>query len=361
MATIRKKGDYQWHVQIRKRGHPTQTKTFETKIQAEQWAAVIESEIARGVFISRAEAERTTISELIDRYLVEITPFKRADRSEKALAQEKRLLKAVRDEFGYIVLASLQPKHVAAYRDKRQREGKAASTINHVLNTLSSVVNIAVKEWGLNIPSNPVSMVKKPSSGKGRDRRLLEGEETRLLAACELSGDSWGKGTRNPWIKPIVKIALETAMRQGEIVNLRWENITFLRDGRGTAFLEKTKNGESRTVPLSSRAIDVLKGLPRSISGEVFPIDEESTKRTFIRLVRRARQVYEDEIEKQGKEADPAMLVNLHFHDLRHEATSRLAEIFMPQELAKVTGHKTLQMIMRYYHPRAEDLARKLG
>jgi integrase len=114
-------------------------------------------------------------------------------------------------------------------------------------------------------------------------------------------------------------------------------------------------------VPLSSRAIDLLEGLPRSISGKVFPIDEESTKRTFIRLVRRARQGYEEECAKSGSKADPAMLVNLHFHDLRHEATSRLAEIFMPQELAKVTGHKTLQMIMRYYHPRAEDLARKLG
>lgn len=358
MATIRKKGDYQWHVQIRRRGHPTQTKTFDTKGQAEQWAAIIESEMARGVFISRAEAERTTIGELIDRYLVEVTPFKREGRSEKALAEERRLLEVVKSEFGFIILASLQPKHVAAYRDKKQREGKAASTINHALNMLSSVINVAVKEWGLNIPSNPVSMVKKPSAGKGRDRRLLEGEEALLLAGCELSGDMGGKGTRNPWIKPIVQIALETAMRQGEIVNLRWENVDLKKR---TAFLEKTKNGESRTVPLSSKAVDVLKNLPRSISGKVFPIDEESAKRTFIRVVRRAREEYESSCLKNGTNTDPDMLVNLHFHDLRHEATSRLADVFMPQELAKVTGHKTLQMIMRYYHPRAEDLAKKLA
>lgn len=78
-------------------------------------------------------------------------------------------------------------------------------------------------------------------------------------------------------------------------------------------------------------------------------------------MVRRARKDYETECEENGANVDPAMLTNLHFHDLRHEATSRMAEIFVPQELAKVTGHKTLQMIMRYYHPRAEDLARKLG
>jgi integrase len=112
-----------------------------------------------------------------------------------------------------------------------------------------------------------------------------------------------------------------------------------------TAFLPETKNGESRGVPLSLAAIQVLKALPRSVSGAVFPgVTSEAIKRAFIRACRRA------EIE------------NFRFHDLRHEATSRLFEKNLDMmEVASITGHKTLQMLKRYTHLRAEDLARKLG
>jgi integrase len=130
-------------------------------------------------------------------------------------------------------------------------------------------------------------------------------------------------------------------MRRGELLSLTWDNIDFRRR---TAYLPETKNGEARTVPLSSRAIAVLTALPRSMDGRVFPITANALKIAFERAVRRAG------------------IEDLHFHDLRHEATSRLAEK-LPNviELAAVTGHKDLRMLKRYYHPRAEDLARKLG
>jgi len=148
-------------------------------------------------------------------------------------------------------------------------------------------------------------------------------------------------GTRNPWMRPLVQLAIETAMRQGELLALRWENVDLTAQ---TAHLEDTKNGESRTVPLSSRAVAVLEALPRTDDPRVFPITSQAVKLAWKRACKRAG------------------IEGLHFHDLRHEAASRLAER-LPNliELAAVTGHKDLRMLKRYYHPRATDLAKKLG
>ncbi|MHB8387596.1 MAG: site-specific integrase [Metallibacterium sp.] len=202
------------------------------------------------------------------------------------------------------------------------------------------------------LPGNPVASVRRPAAVRARDRRLEAGEEARLLEAL---GDRAGTvkgakrsggyrvGTRNPWMRPLVLFAIETAMRQGELLALRWENIDLKAQ---TAHLEDTKNGESRTVPLSSRAVAVLEALPRSsgMDERVFPVTAQAVKLAWKRATKRAG------------------LEDLHFHDLRHEATSRLAEK-LPNliELAAVTGHKDLRMLKRYYHPRAADLAKKLG
>lgn len=333
MATIRKKGEYQWHVQIRRRGHPTQTKTFNTKSDAEAWARMIESEMDRGVFLSRSEAERVTVAEIIDRYLVEVTPSKRNIR------EETRLLGKIKEEFGVYFLSAIQAKHVAAWRDRMVNAGRAGSTINHHVNTLSTVIDTAIKEWGYVLAANPCSLIKRAKAGKSRDRRLVGEEESRLLDAC-------GKST-NPWIVPAVKIALETAARQSELLSLVWSDVDLARcvarvrgiDGRDT------KNEDPyRDVPLSPRAVSVLRGLPRSIDDRVFPTAIGAFRACFDRSVKRAG------------------IKDLRFHDLRHEATSRLFEKGLnPMEAAAVTGHKTLQMLKRYTHLRAEDLARKLG
>ena len=161
---------------------------------------------------------------------------------------------------------------------------------------------------------------------------------------------------------PLVKLALETAMRRGELLALRWENIR-LTDR--VAHLPMTKNGNRRDVPLSSRAVEILNGLkPKTDSnvkqlpkGAVFPVTANAVKLGFTRAVKRARQTYE---ENGGY--DERMLTDLHFHDLRHIAVTRLAER-LPNivELASVSGHTDVRMLRRYYHPKAEDLAKKLG
>ncbi len=176
--------------------------------------------------------------------------------------------------------------------------------------------------------------IKLPAGGRRRDRRLQPGEETRLLRACSQA--------RNRWLLPLVQLALETAMRQGELRHLRWEHIDL---NRRTAHLPDTKNGEARTVPLSTTAIGVLRDLPRSLHGDVFPgITTEAVKRSYMRTIRRAG------------------IEGLRFHDLRHEATTRLFEKGLNiMEVASITGHKDLRMLRRYRHLKAEDLAQKLG
>jgi integrase len=171
-----------------------------------------------------------------------------------------------------------------------------------------------------------------PTISNARDRRLEGDEEKRLLAALDAS--------RGKHLKSVVLLALETAMRRGEILALRWEYVDLKRR---VLHLPQTKNGNSRDVPLSTKAVAVLDALPRHITGRVFDTSETAITEGFQRAAKRAG------------------IPDFRFHDLRHEATSRLAEKLQMHELGKVTGHRSPRMLMRYYHPRAEDLARKLG
>ncbi|HHJ15204.1 MAG TPA: site-specific integrase [Gammaproteobacteria bacterium] len=327
MATFRKRGPYQWQAQVRKKGQPLQTKTFETRAEAEQWARAIEVEMDKGVFVSRAEAESTTLKELLERYLNEITPLKKG-----AASETNRLRALMRLPLARRFVASIRGMDIARFRDERLQK-VTPSTVKRDLVLLGHAFEVARKEWGIHF-HNPVRDIKLPSENRPRDRRLQAGEETRLLAACEQA--------RNPWLLPVVQLALETAMRQGELIRLHWEHIDL---SHRTAYLPDTKNGESRTVPLSTTAIQVLRALPRSLHGQAIPgVTTEAIKRAYIRAVRRAG------------------IEDLRFHDLRHEATTRLFEKGLNiMEVASITGHKDLRMLRRYTHLKAEDLARKLG
>jgi len=327
VATFRKRGSYQWQAQVRKKGQPLQTKTFETRALAEQWARAIEVEMDKGVFVSRAEAEPTTLKELLEHYLDEVTPLKKG-----AASETNRLKALMRLPLARRFVAGIRGMDIASFRDERLRK-VTPSTVKRDLVLLGHAFEVARKEWGIHF-HNPVRDIKLPSENRPRDRRLQAGEETRLLVAC--------REARNPWLLPVVQLALETAMRQGELIRLRWEHIDL---NRRTAHLPDTRNGESRTVPLSTTAIRVLRALPRSLHGQAFPgVTTEAIKRAYIRAVRRAG------------------IENLRFHDLHHEAPTRLFEKSLNiMEVASITGHKDLRMLRRYTHLKAEDLARKLG
>jgi integrase len=258
----------------------------------------------------------------------EVTPSKRGAKRE---AEGIKFMQ--RQKIAAFSMTKLTPAVVAAYRDERLKT-VAAGTIIRELSILSGIITHARKEWGLPTP-NPCALVRKPPTPQGRTRLLTADEGARLLDELK------PVRRRSPWMVPLVKLALETAMRRGELLGLRWENINLEAQ---TAFLPMTKNGSSRVVPLSTRAIAILEALPNKGQGQVFPISYMTMNNCFVAACERAG------------------ITNLRFHDLRHTATSRLAEK-LPNviELASVTGHQTIQMLKRYYHPSAEVLAKKLG
>ncbi len=360
MATIRKRGEYQWEAQVRKKGFASQTKTFNTKAQAEAWAAVIESEMVRGLFVSRAEAERTTLGQIIDRYLAEVTPSHRGKAAESI-----RLRAMQRHALSPRCLASLSSYDFARYRDERLKGNPAngikpvkPATVHRELGIFRQVIEHARREWGISVPENPLALVSRPKVQNARDRRLEQNEESYLFAALAVDSTA-EKAKRNPWVLPLVKLALESAMRQGELISLTWSNIDLKN---ATAYLPVTKNGDAREVPLSSRAVAILKEMPRTIDGKVFPITQNALQMAWERALTRAIKAYKLDCSNNGVTPLPTFLLNLRFHDLRHEATSRLAEkLSNILELSSVTGHKDLQMLKRYYHPKASELAKKLG
>jgi len=324
MATIRKKGDYQWHVQIRRKGYPTQTKTLETKVAAETWAREIEGEMDKGVFISRAEAERTTLREVLERYEREVTP------SKKGAAKEKSVIKKLlADPLSARFMATIRGADIAALRDDRLKD-YAPKTVVNELALLSNVFNIARREWGMESLLNPIGMVSKPRIKNARDRRLTEDELDKIVA---------NTGSRE--LPAIIRLLTETAMRRGELSKLRWEHID-LKDRVATLY--DTKNSEDRVVPLSRRAVSALTSLPRRNDGKVFGMTPDAITKAFSRACKRLG------------------IEDACIHDLRHEATSRLFEkgTLDVMEVATITGHKTLQMLKRYTHLKAKDMVRKL-
>lgn len=328
MASIRNRQG-KWQARIIRKGYAPITKSFLAKQDAERWARQIESDIDKGSYTNSVLADRTTFSEVIQRYIQEVTSKTRG-RTEHTY----RLKALAKHPIAQLRMTALTPLKVAEYRDERAKN-IAPATVIHELAYFSAIINHARREWGISIV-NPIPMVKKPQMPQGRNRILSEDELSRLYIALKPRVKNG-----NHWMLPLVKFALETAMRRGEILGLRWEYIDLQKR---IAFIPLTKNGESRTVPLSTAAIEILRALPRDLRGQVFPL----TGCQVSAAMERAR--------------DKAMLDDWHFHDLRHMAITRLAEK-LPNliELSAVSGHKSLAMLKRYYHPNAELLAEKLG
>jgi integrase len=338
MGTIQKRDDNAgvstYQVKIRRKGHPVQSRTFMSRADAKRWEHEVESEISRGVFVNTTAARRHTLRDVLKKYREEVTPRK------KGKANEEIILKSLeRDQMAAYAVANLTSGIVGNWRDRRLAgaDGRpvTGSTVNRQMNLLHHVLEVARKEWGIGTPVNPVSDVSRPRSNPARSRRLSPVEQVALLAACSKS--------RAKYLRPITELALETAMRLGEIVNLEWEQVD-LEDRVIHLRAGATKNDEQRGVPLSSRAVEVLDGIPGDRKGRVWPgLESAAATRAFIRI--RIRSGVPD----------------FRFHDTRHEATSRFVELGLTDsEVMSVTGHKTHSMMRRYTHLSAKNLAKKL-
>nr|EKW2389156.1 tyrosine-type recombinase/integrase [Pseudomonas aeruginosa] len=327
MATIRKKGPYQWHAQIRRKGWPQQTRTFNTQAEAKAWATMIEREMDAGVFVSRNEAESTSFAKALQMYAEQVTSKKRSSDSELSRIQALQ-----RHPLALRSLASIRGADMASYRDQRLREGLAAATVRRELALISHVFTIARKEWRMESLSNPVELIRQPSVDDARDRRILSADVWTLRNGVLISEhldelEMICRHSRSTELPQIVRFAVETGMRRSEIASLVRTNIDVKKR---TAMLPLTKNGSARGVPLSSQAVEIIKSQPKLDDGRVFKSRPDTITKAFNDALANARQAYvkgltlrlQDEGLPPSKinqliDSTP-FLVNLRFHDLRH-------------------------------------------
>lgn len=331
MASITKRGDRQWQAKVRRR-HWNASATFPTKALADIWARQVEGAIdARRFNPGSIEADRVTLHAALQRYLQERVPLKRGVKQNEGIVRSWQ-----RSKLSVFPLSTIRGSDIAEWRDQKLRE-VGPQTVVHHLNLLSHLFNVAASDWGMESLVNPICRVTKPVIPPGRNRRLSGEEEVELLDACN--------DARSEWLGPMVRLALETAMRQGELVSLRWPDIDL---PRRVVLLRETKNGSARTVPLSARAAEIMTSLAsrKGAAEKVFGIKVgRAVTHAFTKACKAAR------------------IEGLHFHDLRHEATSRLFERtdLRDIEIAAITGHRTMDMLNCYAHLRAASLAQRLG
>jgi len=316
---------------VRRRGVAPRCKSFDKRTEAVRWAREIEAEADRSGWVADTRlAEKMTLGELLTRYSSQVSPTKRSAHTEQS-----RINAILRRPIVHRTLAKLTSTDIATYRDTRLKD-VAPATVVRELNTLSHAIETALREWGLWLPRNPVKMVRRPTVPQGRKRRLEDDEEERLLAACDRG--------RTPLLKQLIILAIETGMRRGELLGFRWEHVHFTKR---TVHLPLTKNGESRDVPLSRRAMGILTDLSKHKRPNidlVFPMSGNSVRLAFEHLRVRAG------------------MSDFHFHDLRHEAITRLFERGLNiAEVSAISGHKELRMLQRYTHLRAVNLVGRLG
>lgn len=336
MASITPYPGGRYRAVVRRTGYKARSDIFPTKKAAEAWARSVEREIDACRYVDPGAALRTTVAALMGRYLEEVVPTHKGARWEtvriKSLVAE--------GEFTRRRLDQLRPDDIRVWRDARLLQVKA-STVNRELNLISGVFSHAIKEWSVPLPANPVHLVKRPPAGKARRRRWSETEIRRLLDAAGFN-ESRNPEVGRDYVGWALLVAIETAMRLGELCSLRVGDVDL--DGR-TATLHDTKNGDTRVVPLSRRAGELLARLVqgKDEKDQVFPLTSGSLGLYY----REART-------KAG-------LADIRFHDARHEAAIRLSKK-LPNviELSAVTGHRSLQSLRIYYHPDAADLAAKL-
>jgi integrase len=339
MANITERNG-KFHVRVyRKEG--AVCKSFHLKKDALAWARRTEADIQAGRWGQAKDCE-LTLREALSRYSRDVTSAK------KGVTQETCVINAIaRDPIAARSLTTLKAADMAALRDG-WLQTLAPATVRRRLAIISHCFEIARKEWSIDI-ANPISSIRKPTVFNSRNRRLAQGELEAVLVA-----------SKSAELGVVAQIALGTAMRLSEIVALRWEDVNL---PKRTLTLRDSKNGTGRVVPLSPVVISEFTRLTRRIDGRVFGTNGPSISQAWARAVERARVAYRMDCIDAGIPPSPTFLDDLHFHDLRHEATSRFFElgVFGTMEVAAITGHKTIQMLARYSHMNVAAMAAKLA
>ena len=320
MATIIKRGD-KWRAQINKKGI-RKNATFATKAEASKWALFIESQIDTGEY---SPVPKMTFGELIEKYVEEVTPTKGGARPEAL-----RLNRIAKTPLGGVLLEELSKSDFEKWQDNRLTEVSVLSVLRERV-SLSAVITQAIK-WEY-LKSNPLASIEKPKEPPPRTRRYSQEEIDRLLFVSGFDFENPPE-TAISRVGASILFAIETAMRAGEICNLKWGDVDFEKK---TAHLPKTKNGFARTVPLSSAAVKILRAL-------------ESVNDKDGISVFQLKSASHDAIFRKMKDLAGLADQDLHFHDTRREALSRLAKKVDVMTLAKISGHRDIKILLNTYY-----------
>ena len=324
MGSVRKRGKT-WNAQVRVSGWRSFTKSFKSKSDALSWIKALENNL-KSTDIPKVNIRNITLKDLLQRYATEMSLHLKGSEVQMYV-----LNFYARHPIGQIKLSDLTERHFEYLRDERLRQVKHG-TVHAQLMLLKRVFRTAIFKWGYGIPKNPIEQLPLPPTHKSRKRRLVGNEKERLLyAACS---------QKNIYIAFIIEFAIETGMRRSEILKLRWHDIDFTN---GFAFLYDTKNGEDRKVPLTKRCMKLLQKVPQSHE-KVFPITANCLRLAW------------------GRARAKAEIRDLRFHDLRHEAISRMFDGGMTvPEVASISGHRTVSMLFRYAHADIKTINNKLN
>jgi len=335
MASIQKRG-LTFRVRITRQGKSTLSSTFYSRNEALQWAKDIKAKLHLGIYeeITPKIARNISFREAAQHYLKTHSIHKKIVRCETSR------LKILIERWGDIPVEQINKAAILELRDDLLSLGRSGETINHYFNTLSKLFQMLVGDWDLVI-ANPIKGIKRMPPSHGRSKRVTSDIEKILLNSCDAISLSL--------LSSIIKFAIQTGMRRGEIMGLTWADIDL---PNRKAYLHQTKNGEPRQVPLTRQAMAVLEALSRN-EERVFPMSMTCLRSQFQRIKELAKPKWD------GVGTNP--FDDLRFHDLRHEALSRLSDIGLNViELSHISGHKTLGMLKRYTHPSHKAIFDKL-
>ena len=307
-----------YFVEIKRQGHKNIYKTFNQKSDAMKWGRSVELQLDQSRYRDTSNASKTTLLSVMERHLKERLRVVRAPKKEQSRFNVIKKHDIVKRS-----LSSLTPQIFARYRDERMDDGISNSTICRELSFMSIAIKKAIRFYNCWLPEHPIPNDIKPKENPPRNRRLQEGEFEKLMQHC--------KTKRNSYWCSMIEFAIETAMRLNEQLTLKWDQVD-LKKMMITILAEHSKTGVERKIPLTPRAIQILNEIPRHINGRVFPVSLNNFQRAWRSITRNAE------------------IKNLHWHDLRREACSRLMEQGLSiSEVQMFTGHKTLSLMLQTY------------
>jgi integrase len=340
VAAIQKRGK-KYRVRVIRRGFATESKTFNTHAEAIRWGRDIETQIDQGLI----KPSNNSSKHILDKSALfqdAADHYKKTHSIHKKIVRcETSRLNILIKRWGNLPVTQVQKPAVLALRDDLLKLGRSGETINHYFNTISKLFQMLNDEWDIEI-TNPIKGLKRMPPSQGRTKRVNAELEALLLSGCDKLSI--------PLLRSIIQFAIHTGMRRGELMGLTWADIDI---PNRKAYLHSTKNGEPRQVPLSSHAITLLEALPMD-GVKAFPMGMDALRSQFNRLKIYLKGKWE------GTGINP--FDDLRFHDLRHEALSRMSDKGLNTiELAQISGHKTMKLLARYTHPRFDLVLDKLG